>query len=231
MRYRVAADGTWTDELVILGGMLASARHNGCALEMDATGKLWVGMGDAGTTALAQDPDSLNGKVLRVERDGSVPADNPILPGAGGRSAVYSMGHRNPQGIAFRPGTGQVYAVEHGPDRDDEVNLLQVRRQLRLALLHGRRCAVPDDGLRTRPMRMTRPPGHQASPTFATSGATFVTGEAWRDWSGDLLVSTLKEADLRRMKADTPGTTLTSQQVLFNGAWGRLRAAVVRAAR
>ena len=225
MRYRVAADGTWTDELVIVGGMLASARHNGCALEMDATGKLWVGMGDAGTTALAQDPDSLNGKVLRVERDGSVPADNPILPGAGGRSAVYSLGHRNPQGIAFRPGTGQVYAVEHGPDRDDEVNLLQAGGN------YGWPCYT-GDGVPFAPAGCASASAYDApawasgDPTLATSGATFVTGEAWRDWSGDLFVSTLKEADLRRMKADVAGSTVTSQQILFNGAWSRLRAAV-----
>ena len=80
LRHRVAADGSWTDQLVLIADMIASARHNGCALGMDTAGKLWVGMGDAGTSSRAQDPDSLNGKVLRVE---------------------------------------------HGPDRDDAVNLLR----------------------------------------------------------------------------------------------------------
>ncbi len=225
VRYRVAADGTWTDELVLLGGMLASTRHNGCALEMDATGKLWVGMGDAGTSSLAQDPDSLNGKVLRVERDGSIPADNPILPGASGRSAVYSMGHRNPQGIAFRPGTGQVYVVEHGPDRDDEVNLVRSGGNYGWPCYTGDGVAYPTTGCASA-NAYDAPAWASDFPTLATSGGTFVTGSTWRDWSGDLLVSTLKEADVRRMRADTSGTTLTPQQVLFNGTWGRLRAAV-----
>jgi len=226
LRFRVATDGSWTDQLVLIADMIAYTRHNGCALEMDAAGRLWVGMGDAGTGSLAQDPDSLNGKVLRVERDGSIPIDNPILPGSAGRTAVYSMGHRNPQGIAFRAGAGQVYVVEHGPDLDDEVNLLRPGGN------YGWPCYT-GDGMPYLTVgcdpadAYDAPAWASSSPTLATSGAAFVAGTAWRDWGGDLLVSTLKESDLRRLRPDVAGTTLTLQQVLFDGTWGRLRAAVV----
>ena len=89
---------------------------------MDRFGRLWVSIGDAANAANAQNRASLNGKVLRINRDGTIPSDNPVI--AGVRNAVYSMGHRNPQGIAIRPGTDQVYAAEHGPDVNDEVNLI-----------------------------------------------------------------------------------------------------------
>ena len=124
LRFTVAADGSWTNLIRLVTGMSAGSNHDGCAVEMDPSGKLWVSMGDAGDAFSAQDPNDLNGKILRVNRDGSIPSDNPIMPAASGRSAVYSMGHRNPQGIAFQPGTGRVYAAEHGPNTDDEVNLI-----------------------------------------------------------------------------------------------------------
>ena len=90
-------------------------------MEIDASDHLWLSVGDANLPAgenAAQDPERLNGKVLRVELDGSVPADNPF------GNAVYSLGHRNPQGLAFAP-DGAVWEVEHGTDENDEVNLLQ----------------------------------------------------------------------------------------------------------
>ena len=126
LRYTLAANGNWVDGTIILGGMAANTIHNGCALEMDRFGLLWVTMGDANNQPLAQNRSSLNGKVLRIHRDGSIPGDNPVIGGT--RNAVFSMGHRNPQGIAFRPGTDQVYIAEHGPEPDhgdDEINLLE----------------------------------------------------------------------------------------------------------
>ena len=122
IRYTIAANGSWGSAVVLISSMNANVIHNGCALEMDPSGKLWVAMGDAANPALAQNRNSLNGKILRMNRNGSVPSDNPVI--AGTRNMVYTMGHRNPQGIAIRPGTNRVYAVEHGPDVNDEINLL-----------------------------------------------------------------------------------------------------------
>ena len=106
LRYRLSAQRVLAERTVIFTGARADFQHNGCSVEMDAAGHLWVGIGDGRIPSLAQDPTSPNGKILRMNRDGSVPDDNPVMPGAGGRSHVYSMGHRNPQGIAFEPGSG-----------------------------------------------------------------------------------------------------------------------------
>src|SRR5207244_13173371 len=87
--------------------------------------KLWGTMGDAGDTASGQNPNVLNGKVLGVEADGSIPADNPIMAGAAARTAVYTMGDRIPQGLTFEPGTARLIEVEHGDDTHDEINVLR----------------------------------------------------------------------------------------------------------
>ena len=128
-RYHV--DSGWRldfDSFIIRTGMRAALIHNGCAVQVGPDHKLWIRMGEAGHPSWAQDPDRLNGKILRVNRDGSVPADNPIWPGHGQPTIVYSIGHRNPQGISFQPGTHRVYAAEHGPDRDDEINWIRAGR-------------------------------------------------------------------------------------------------------
>ncbi len=108
-----------TEPRVILDDIPAAAIHNGGRIAFGPDGKLYVTTGDAAAPALAQDRDSLAGKILRLNPDGSVPDDNPF-PG----SPVYSYGHRNPQGLAWQPGTGQLYATEHGPSAHDEVNLI-----------------------------------------------------------------------------------------------------------
>lgn len=227
LRYTVAANGAWSSPAILLSGMAANSIHDGCALEMDRFGKLWVTMGDANNASLAQNRNSLNGKVLRINRDGSIPSDNPVLSGT--RNAVYSMGHRNPQGIAFRPGTDQVYVVEHGPEPDhgdDEINLIQAGGN------YGWPCYTGNG----RPYQTAGcgPAGNYLAPrwssgagvTLATSGAAFTSGPQWADYNGMLWVSTLKERDSRRFALDGPGTAVIAQQTHFDNLWGRLRASV-----
>ena len=96
-------------------------RHSGCRPRFDGQARLLVGTGDAASATVPQDPDSLGGKVLRVNRDGSGAAGNP---GGALDPRIFSYGHRNVQGIAIRPRDGLAISTEHGPDRDDEVNLL-----------------------------------------------------------------------------------------------------------
>ena len=122
LRSSLGGDSSLTPfEVVPIGEMTGAPRHQGCAVEVDGSDHIWLSVGDANLPAgehPAQDPDRLNGKVLRINLDGSVPADNPF------GNAVYSLGHRNPQGLAFAP-DGAVWEVEHGTDENDEVNLLQ----------------------------------------------------------------------------------------------------------
>ena len=236
LRYRIGSTtGSWSGPTVILSDMAANKYHNGCALEMDDDGHLWVGMGDAQDPALAQDRHSLSGKILRMTRTGGVPSDNPQIVDASGvpsRDLVFTMGHRNPQGIAFEPGTGRVYSVEHGPNVDDEVNLLAAGGNYGWPCFTGvatpglapEVCQGPG-GEPADPGDYLPPAWASGAPTIATSGGTFVNGEQWGGYQGDLFVATLKDQDLRRFDVDTGGS-LSGPETLFDQEFGRLRAAV-----
>jgi glucose/arabinose dehydrogenase/putative cell wall-binding protein len=226
LRYTVASDRSWTAGKVLLTGMHAATNHNGCAVEMDRFGYLWVSMGDAGEPFRAQDPAALNGKVMRINRDGSIPAGNPIMPGASARTAVYSMGHRNPQGIAFQPGTDRVYVAEHGPELNDEINLIVAGGNYGWPCYTGAGVAYLADASCGPAGSYLNPTWASGSPTIATSGLDFVDGPAWGDFDGDLFVAQLKDADLRRFTPSGDGGTMSLSATLFDGTWGRLRAVV-----
>ena len=222
LRSTLAGDGSLAPfEVVPIGEITGAPRHQGCALEVDATDHVWLSVGDANLPAgenRAQDPDRLNGKVLRLNLDGSVPADNPS------ESPVYSLGHRNPQGLAFGP-DGTVWVVEHGTDENDEINHLQAGGNYGYPCFTGADAPGPiPDGCGAASEYLP-PAWASGTPTLATSGATFVTGAGWGDWQGHLVVSTLKEEDLRRFKVSSEGATL--DETLLDGRFGRLRAVVI----
>ena len=222
MESTLATDGSLSPfEPMAIGPTVGGPRHQGCAVEV-ADGFLWLTIGDANMPEgepLAQGTDTLNGKVLRLELDGSIPGDNPF------DSAIYSLGHRNPQGLAIGP-DGLVLEVEHGTDMNDEINVI------RAGANYGYPCwtGVDDVG----PALDGCGPGTDyvapawasGTPTLATSGASFLAGDAWGAWEGDLVVSTLKEEDLRRFTV-SDGGDVTYQQTLLDGRFGRLRAAVI----
>ena len=217
LRYRVSSTSAFTfDRYVIRDGMTAASIHDGCALEFGRDGKLYVSMGDAADDAAAQNPNVLNGKILRVNGNGSVPTDNPIMPGATRRTAVFSMGHRNPQGIAIHPVNGRRYAAEHGPEYDDEVNLLIPGGNYGWPAMTGPAAVA---GFRD-------PCWASGRPTIATSGAAFARTANWGDFRNQLFVTTLKDQDVRRMSVTADGRTCTQEGGLFNGTFGRLRAIV-----
>ncbi|HYM51874.1 MAG TPA: PQQ-dependent sugar dehydrogenase [Candidatus Dormibacteraeota bacterium] len=215
--------------------MAAAIHHNGCAVEVDGSRHIWMTMGDGNISAREinppQDPDSLNGKILRLNADGSVPEDNPILPGAIGRSAVYSMGHRNPQGFAMRE-DGLILAAEHGTDMDDEVNRIVAGGNYGYGCWSGEANPGPAQdgpaGDRCSAAGEYLPPlWASGSPTLAISGVVFLPDAGWDGWSGSLIVSTLKEGDLRRFVLSSDAARLTLAETLLDYAFGRLRAVVI----
>ena len=216
LRYRADGNALTFDRYVIRSGMGAATIHDGCRVRFGADGKLWVTMGENGNSTLAQDPTILNGKVLRLETDGSIPEDNPILPGASKRSAIYTMGNRNPQGLAVQPGTGAMFEVEHGASTHDEINLLEP----------GRNYGWPtQQGPGGTAKGFADPLWSSGSVTLATSGGTFVSGPEWGAWSGSLFVCTLKEQDLRRFRVT--GNVVVPAEILFDQKYGRLRTPVL----
>ena len=109
---------------VLTGIPIKTGQHGGCRLRFAPDGILNVGTGDAITGPAPQSLWSLGGKTLRVSTDGTAPANNPFDATGGNARFVWTYGHRNVQGLALRPGTTQLWSAEHGPDIDDEVNLL-----------------------------------------------------------------------------------------------------------
>ena len=208
-----------TDPLV--GGIPATnGRHGGCRLRFGPEGYLWIATGDAATGTVPQDLTSLGGKVLRV--NASTGAGAPTNPFASS-PLVYTYGHRNVQGLALRPGTSQMWAVEHGPSVDDEVNLLAENGNYGWNPVPGYNEEVPMTDLAEYPSAIEAK-WSSGSPTLAASGAIFLEGDQWGIWEGRLAVATLKDQKLRIFEFDRDGA-FVSQVVLteLDGTFGRLR--------
>ena len=197
----------------------ASSRHGGCRLRFGPKGYLWIATGDAATGTVPQDLTSLGGKVLRVDpTTGAGAPTNPFAP-----SRVYTYGHRNMQGLALRPGTSQMWSVEHGPEFDDEINLLVAGRNYGWDPVPGYNQGVPMTDLVKFPGAIEAR-WSSGSSTLATSGGIFLEGTQWGVWEGRLAVATLKDSKLRLFEF-TPEGDYVSQVVVpeFDGAYGRLR--------
>ena len=208
--------------------------HSGGRLLFGPEGYLWIATGDGRVVTGAQDLTSLGGKVLRVDpRTGAGAPGNPF----GASSPVYAYGFRNPQGLALRPGTDQMWLVEHGPKHDDEINLLAPGGNYGWD-------PIPDDGTLVfydysdeAGVPMTDlakfPSARQARwssgfPTLATSGAVFLDGPQWGEWEGRLAVATLKTKSLRVFEFTEQGD-FAGQIVVpeLDGSQGRLRTPVL----
>jgi glucose/arabinose dehydrogenase len=202
----------------LMTGAAKASFHDGCRVRFGPDGKLWVTMGDGGVGSLPQNLESLNGKILRLNPDGTVPSDNPF------NSFVWTYGHRNPQGIAFQPGTGQPYCIEHGPNINDEVNRLVPGGNGGWDPVPGYNQAVPMTDLQRFPDAMIPAWRSGDSFTVAPSGGTFLTGSQWKSWKGALVVAFLKDSKARVMFFDGNGNVSFATKILENGI--RLRSAV-----
>ncbi|MGY1595170.1 PQQ-dependent sugar dehydrogenase [Geodermatophilus sp. SYSU D00708] len=211
----------------LLGGIPVNeriGRHGGCRLRFDTTGALLVGTGDIADPDNAQDLGTLAGKVLRIDpATGEAAPGNPFAGRPGAEPRVWTYGHRNVQGLAVRPGTGQVYAAEHGPDRDDEVTLLRAGGNGGFAP-HG-----PGYGEFIPMTDLSLPdvlPATWASgdPTIASSGATFLDGDRWQAYEGLLLLGVLKGQGVLALRvADDGGLLEQFRLPQFEGTYGRIR--------
>jgi len=228
--WQLSTDGTSAIRVKnpLLGGLPVnqSGRHSGCRPTLAQDGSLLVGTGDTANGTIAQDLNSLGGKVLRIDlATGAPKPDNPT-PG----SRVYTYGHRNVQGVAVNPKTGQVFTAEHGPDVDDELNLLKPGANYGWDPGQGGTKPGYDESV---PMTdLTRFPDaveaiwKSGSPTEAVAGATFLSGGQWGDLDGVLAVVALKGSKLMLFTL-TPegGVHSVAVPAELDGTQGRLRAA------
>lgn len=201
-------------ETVLLDGIPAASIHDGSRVAFGPDGALWITTGDAGNGDLAQRMDSLAGKVLRMTDDGGPVPDNPLTDEPYPFSLVYTLGHRNPQGLAFHPSSGKAYVTEHGPRDNDEVNILQPGGNYGWPDLRGQ---ADEAGFVDPIMSWT--------PTIAPAGALFFSGEALPALQGAFLLVTLKQSDIRVLTPlDDTFTAVADEMVLFDDEFGRLRA-------
>jgi glucose/arabinose dehydrogenase len=203
----------------VLTGIPAGSgnRHLGCRLAFGPDGMLWATTGDAARGMHPQDPSSLAGKVLRMTPDG---APAPGNPGGGLDPYVYTLGHRNPQGIAFRPSDGAAFSVEHGPSCDDEVNLLAAGANYGWAPTGG--AGGYGEGVPMTYAGARAAVWSSGCPTIAPSGAAFVSGARWGALDDQLVMAVLKDRHLRFVRMD--GSTVVGTHVAVTDR-GRLRAA------
>lgn len=209
----VVTGNTASQDAVLLDGIPAStARHNGGRLKVGPDGMLYATTGDANNTAFSQNAASLAGKILRLTRTGAVPPDNPT-PG----SYVYTLGHRNAQGLAW-DALNTLYATEHGESSNDEVNRIQPGRNYGWPIIQGR----GNNPAYVDPVYLFFPD------TCAPSGATFVTSGLLSQWNGDLLFTCLRGVHLHRLRFAGPGSDqVIAHERLYANAYGRLRDAIV----
>ncbi|MCL4739660.1 MAG: PQQ-dependent sugar dehydrogenase [Burkholderiaceae bacterium] len=226
-RGRLAEDGSRLTEVQVVfrqAPKIASRLHCGSRIVFDRDGNVFVGLGDRfSEMQQAQNPANHLGKVVRVARDGSVPADNPFAGRAGAAPEVWSLGHRNIQGAALHPATGELWAVEHGPQGGDEVNL--VRRGLNYGwplVTYGRNYGsgtrIGEEG----PKPGFEQPLHHWVPTsIAPSGMAFLSSDRYPGWQGSLFVGALRGLALVRLTLE--GDRIRGEERLLTTLGKRIR--------
>jgi len=192
---------------VLIDNIPGSTNHNGGRIKFGPDGYLYITAGDKYEPPLAQSKESIGGKILRIRADGSIPDDNPF-PG----SPVYSLGHRNPQGLAWQPGSGKLFSSEHGQSAHDEFNVIEAGANYGWPEIEGDETA---DGM--------KPPIVQSGETtWAPSGIAFLTQGPWK---GNLLMANLRGSQvLRFIIGEHSGQPRVSKVIpLFAGQFGRIR--------
>lgn len=174
--------------------------HYGSRLEFGRDGYLYFSVGDRGNHyKTSQQLDAGGGKIHRIKDDGSIPADNPFVGQAGKTASVYSYGHRNPQGLCMDPATGQIWATEHGPRGGDEINPIKKGADYGWPTISY---GINYDGTIMTPKTAQagmEQPIHQWTPSIGPSGMTFVKGDRYPAWKGNLLLGSLRFQYLSRV--------------------------------
>jgi glucose/arabinose dehydrogenase len=192
---------------------VSSQHHCGGRLAFARDGRLFVTLGDRFSRKDdAQDPSNHLGKIVRIEADGRVPADNPFVGKAGAAPEVWSLGHRNVQGAAIHPVTGELWTTEHGPQGGDEVNVAEAGRNYGWPLVTVGRNYVtgtrigeegPKPGFE-QPLKVWVPT------SIAPSGLAFVTSDRYPGWKGSLVLGALRGQALHRLTLD--GRQVTAEE-------------------
>lgn len=216
VRYKFA-NNALTEPTIILRDVPGAPNHAGMRARFGPDGKLYVTTGDATDWNLAQKLDSIAGKTLRLNDDGTIPTDNPFVSTAGARPEIWSYGHRNAQGLAWQPGSGLMFQTEHGPSSfegkgsgGDEVNIVERGQNLGWPTIHH-----------TQKREGMVSPLLEYSPACAPASAMFYNGSVFPAFKGNFFFGCLLSKRIIRVTLN--GRNVASQENLLNGVYGRIR--------
>ena len=207
---------TLVNPVIILDNISAAGIHNGCRLVISPDRKLFITTGDASTSSTAQNVSSINGKILRLNLDGSIPSDNPIR-----NSPVWSWGHRNAQGLVYAPLNNLLYSSEHGQNIEDELNIIQKGRNYGWGNVEGA-CDLAAEKTFCRDSNVVEPIAGWV-PTLGVAGIDFYNHNNIPEWKNSILMTSLKGARLTVIKLSNDGLTAVSKTDFYTNTYGRLR--------
>jgi glucose/arabinose dehydrogenase len=225
-RGKLSADGSALEDFRVLFRQqpkLSSGLHYGSRLVFDGKGYLYISLGENNQRPTAQDLDKLQGKVVRLKADGSVPTDNPFVGQAGARPEIWSYGHRNPQGMALNPWSGQLWENEHGPRGGDEINLVQRGKNYGWPLAtHGiNYSGQPIPEAKGAELPGMEPPLYWWPKSPAISGMAFYNADRFPAWRNSVFIGALANQNLIRLTLD--GDRVVAQEWLLTDRKQRIR--------
>jgi aldose sugar dehydrogenase len=201
-----------------------NSNHFGSRLVLHE-GYLFVSLGERDLRDLAQDLGTHHGKIVRLHEDGRVPDDNPFVRRAGARPEIWSYGHRNPQGLAVNPSTGELWEHEHGPKGGDEVNVIHPGGNYGWPVItYGREYEGGLVGAGLTERKGLQQPLYYYVPSIAPSGMEFYTGDAFPKWRGNLFIGAMALRHLNRLVIET-GRVVREERLFADRRW---RVRVVR---
>ena len=200
----------------------SKGQHFGSRLVFHPDGTLFFTIGERGQGDRAQDPSDHAGSVLRINPDGSVPEDNPFVEQENAAPEIWSIGHRNPQGMVFDPVTNSIWVVEHGARGGDEVNHVEPGKNYGWPVIsYGVHYSGQKIGVGTEAEGYEQPE-YYWDPSIAPSGMAVYTGGMFPEWQGDFLLGALKFELVSRLERGSDGK-ITGEEQFLEGSFGRIR--------
>ena len=191
-------------DIFVANNASSAGVHFGSRITFDENGHLYFGVGDRGNIDLAQDLSAAQGKIHRLKLNGETPTDNPFYNTDGALKTIWSLGHRNPQGLVFDPVTKKLYESEHGPQGGDEINIIQRGRNYGWPIItYGEEYGGGMIGEGTAKEGLEQPL-HYYKPSIAPCGLEIYNHTLYRDWRGQLFSGALVQMHLNRITISNP---------------------------